>query len=31
MKVWTKCQPADDPSKWPRLIGTDIGQVEQCD
>jgi hypothetical protein len=31
LKVWTKGQPADDPSKWPRLICTDIGEVEQFD
>ena len=27
MKVWTE-GPADDPSKWPRLICTQNGQVE---
>jgi hypothetical protein len=31
LKVWTKGQPADDPSKWPRLTCADIGQVEQFD
>jgi hypothetical protein len=31
LRVRTKCQPADDPSNWPRLVDTDIADVEQFD
>jgi hypothetical protein len=29
LKVRTKGQPADDPSKWTRLVDADIAEVEQ--
>jgi hypothetical protein len=31
LRVWTKGQPFDDPSKWPKLIDTDLVDIEQFD
>jgi hypothetical protein len=29
LRVWTKGQPSNDPSKWPKLVDTHIGEIEQ--
>jgi hypothetical protein len=31
LRVWTKGQPFDNPSTWPKLIDTSLGDVEQFD
>ena len=31
LRVWTKGQPFDDPSKWPKLVDTKFADVEQFD